>query len=95
MRVEMAGGNTISQPNSKYVVFLLHIIIHVVRNSFLVISYTMFFSLCREAEKYVSTFLVCLESDNPDIVSTALNNLGEFTALCHGESNILLCLLSL
>ena len=39
----------------------------------------------RKAENYVSTFLDCLDSDNPDIVMSALKNLGEFTALCHGE----------
>ncbi|KAH9505267.1 Integrator complex subunit 1 [Bulinus truncatus] len=44
----------------------------------------------KKAEHFVTTFLDCLGSENPDIVSCALKNLAEFTALCQEEATTLL-----
>ncbi|CAG5115061.1 unnamed protein product, partial [Candidula unifasciata] len=44
----------------------------------------------RKSEHFVATFLDCLGSENPDIVTTALKNLAEFTALCQEEATGLL-----
>ncbi|BFZ03172.1 hypothetical protein BsWGS_06208 [Bradybaena similaris] len=44
----------------------------------------------RKSEHFVATFLDCLGSANPDIVTSALKNLAEFTALCQEEATGLL-----
>lgn len=45
-----------------------------------------FLKTFRKAEDFVPTLLHCLESSNPDIVTSALTNLAEFTLLCQGMS---------
>ncbi|XP_055874632.1 integrator complex subunit 1 isoform X1 [Biomphalaria glabrata] len=44
----------------------------------------------KKAEHFVNTFLDCLDSDNPNIVASALKNLAEFAALCQEEAPSLL-----
>ncbi|CAL1532926.1 unnamed protein product [Lymnaea stagnalis] len=44
----------------------------------------------KKAEAFVATFLDCLDSDNPDVVTSALKNLADFVALCQEEATSLL-----
>ncbi|KAL8588059.1 hypothetical protein ACOMHN_012097 [Nucella lapillus] len=44
----------------------------------------------RKAEQFLPSFLNCLQHHNPDVVTSALKNLAEFTVLCQDEAPILL-----
>ncbi|RUS89929.1 hypothetical protein EGW08_002281 [Elysia chlorotica] len=44
----------------------------------------------RKAQNFVTTFLDCLSSDDQDVVTSALKNLADFSALCQEEATILL-----
>lgn len=44
----------------------------------------------KQAVDFVPAFLHCLESDNPDIITSALNNLPEFTLLCQDYADVIL-----
>ena len=40
---------------------------------------------CRRAQDFLPSFLNCLQHENPDVITTALKNLAEFTVLCQGQ----------
>ena len=40
---------------------------------------------CRRAQDFLPNFLNCLQHENPDVITTALKNLAEFTVLCQGQ----------
>ncbi|KAL4240200.1 Integrator complex subunit 1 [Mactra antiquata] len=44
----------------------------------------------RHVDEFVPIFLQCLDSENPDIVTTALTNLAEFTLLCQNYADVIL-----
>ncbi|XP_076458972.1 integrator complex subunit 1-like isoform X2 [Babylonia areolata] len=44
----------------------------------------------RKADQFLSSYLNCLQHSNPEVVTSALQNLAEFTVLCQDEAPILL-----
>ena len=58
-------------------VFQHHFVLPVLRDLLLI--------CCRKAENFVTTFMDCLDSDDQDIVTSALKSLADFTALCQGK----------
>ncbi|KAL5018222.1 hypothetical protein ScPMuIL_003944 [Solemya velum] len=44
----------------------------------------------RRGSDFVPTFLLCLGSESPDIVTTALKNLAEFSVLCQDQVGVIL-----